>query len=73
MSKSKKELIRLSKERDMFKNEIIKVVNKIKEDSELKVCLLEVYLEDVKCWNKEIFNTQVEIELFDEIIDHETV
>ena len=73
MSKSKKELIRLSKERDKFKNEIIKVVNKIKEDSEFKVCLLEVYLEDVKCWNKEIFNTQVEIELFDEIIDHETV
>ena len=54
MSKSKKEVVRLTKERDMFKIKIIKVMNKIREDSQLKVCLLEAYLEDIKCWNKEI-------------------
>ena len=47
-------------------------MNKIKEYSELKVCLLKPYLEDVKCWNKEIFDLQVEIEFIDETIDHET-
>ena len=73
MSKTKKELTRLIKERDVFRNKIIKIMSKIEENLELKKSLLEAYHEDVKIWYKEFLDTQIDIELLDDTRDQEII
>ena len=73
MSKTKKELTRLIKERDVFRNKITKIMSIIEENLELKIGLLEAYHEDVQIWYKECLDTQIDVELLDDTRDQEII